>query len=433
MPPDEQLPGAPAAPSPSAPAPFERVENARSPLLPIFLIVLVDILGLTIMIPLLPFYTERFGASPFTVGLLVATYAGCQLVSGPMLGALSDRIGKRRPLLLVSQLGTFVGLLILADARSLVWLFVGRIIDGLTAGNLSLAQAYISDVTEPKNRARAFGLIGVAFGIGFLIGPAISGVLVRFGYAVPILLAAGLSFGSVCCTFFLLPKGTSVRRDDGAGPGPGGQRLGVLEWSRYADFFRRVELGALLLQFFAFALYFATFVSGFSLFSERRFTLHGHPFGTREVGYVFAYVGFLGIILQGGLIGRLVKRFGERALVVAGFLSSAVGYFALGFTYSIPILLVTATVSSFGSGVLRPCLTSLITQRVSRTEQGVILGLNQSLMSVAQIVGPLVAGTLIDRGQLVAWTSVVGGLCAIGLALAFSTRRSPIAPAEQPT
>src|SRR5262249_19232497 len=152
---------------------------------------------------------------------------------------------------------------------------------------LSLAQAYISDVTEPKNRARAFGLIGVAFGIGFLIGPAISGILVRFGYAVPILCAAGLSFGSVCCTFFLLPPGTTVRREAGdEGPaGPGGRRLGLLEWGRYGDFFRRPELGALLGQFFAFALYFATFVGGFALFAERRFVWHGRPFGTREVGY----------------------------------------------------------------------------------------------------------------------------------------------------
>jgi len=150
----------------------------RSPLLAIFLIVAVDVLGLTIMIPLLPFYAEKLGASAEQVGWLIGIYALCQLFSGPLLGRLSDHTG-RKPLLLVSQAGTFVGFVITAFAPSLWILFVARAIDGCTAGNLSLAQAYISDVTEPKDRAKSFGIIGIAFGLGFLIGPAISGVLAR--------------------------------------------------------------------------------------------------------------------------------------------------------------------------------------------------------------------------------------------------------------
>src|SRR5437870_10332692 len=165
-----------------------------SPLLPIFLIVMVDVLGLTIILPLLPFYAEHFGASPALVGLLVSTYAACQLVAGPLLGQMSDRMG-RRPLLLVSQMGTFVGFLILAWAQALWIVFLARIIEGLTAGNLSLAQAYISDVTRPEERAKSFGIIGVAFGIGFLIGPAISGYLSRFGYTGRHSMAAGLRIG----------------------------------------------------------------------------------------------------------------------------------------------------------------------------------------------------------------------------------------------
>src|SRR5713226_1770672 len=168
----------------------------QSPLVPIFLIVCVDVLGLTLMLPLLPFYAEHLGASPTAVGLLVSTYAVCQLVAGPMLGRMSDRVG-RRPLLLVSQIGTLIGFLILAFANSLWLVFLSRVIDGLTAGNLSLAQAYISDVTKPEERAKSFALIGIAFGLGFLVGPGISGFLSTFNPKYPIFAAAGLSLTSI--------------------------------------------------------------------------------------------------------------------------------------------------------------------------------------------------------------------------------------------
>src|SRR5438477_7489836 len=173
----------------------------KSPLLSIFLIVLVDVLGLTIILPLLPFYAESLGATPRVVGLLVSAYAFCQLIAGPPLGHLSDRVG-RRPVLLVSQIGTCIGFLILANAHTLWVVFLARVIDGLTAGNLTVAQAYIADVTDEKNRTKAFGLIGIAFGLGFLVGPGISGLLAGYGPAYPILAAAGLSLTSILCTYF---------------------------------------------------------------------------------------------------------------------------------------------------------------------------------------------------------------------------------------
>src|SRR5262245_19243568 len=176
---------------PAAEKKSHRVLMKKSPLLSIFLIVLVDVLGLTIILPLLPFYAESLGATPISVGMLVSAYAICQLIAGPPLGALSDRVG-RRPVLLVSQIGTFIGFLILASAQTLWVVFLARIIDGLTAGNLTVAQAYISDVATPQNRARSFGLIGISFGLGFLVGPAIAGLLARFGNQAPILAAAGL-------------------------------------------------------------------------------------------------------------------------------------------------------------------------------------------------------------------------------------------------
>src|SRR5690349_17322578 len=221
-----------------------------SPLFSIFLIVLVDVLGLTIILPLLPFYAESFGATPAVVGMLVSTYAFCQLIAGPPLGHLSDRVG-RRPVLLVSQIGTCAGFLILASANSLWIVFLARIIDGLTAGNLTVAQAYISDVTEPQNRAKSFGMIGIAFGLGFLVGPGVSGYLAQFNNIYPILAAAALSFTSIMCTYFLLP---SVKPH----PDAQGEKGLVSQWKAYAESFKDAQLAPMLWQFFAFTFAFST-------------------------------------------------------------------------------------------------------------------------------------------------------------------------------
>ncbi len=383
----------------------------RPSLVPIFLIVAVDILGFTIILPLLPFYAERLGASAQTVGFLVSTYAVCQLVSGPLLGRASDRMG-RRPLLLLSQAGTFVGFLVLAWSRVLWVVFLSRIIDGATAGNISLAQAYVADVTEPEERSKSFAVIGIAFGLGFLIGPAISGFLAQFGYQYPIYVAAGLSATSILATYLLLPGGSQ----GGSGERAAG-RLAVLDWGNYARYFKDPALASLLWRFFLFILSFSMFVSCFALFAERRFVWDGRAFGPKEVGYVYAFSGFLGIIVQGGLIGRLVKKVGETRLARWGFVAAAAGFSGLAFTFRIPMLLVAAGVISFGTGVLRPVLTSLITQRTGKAEQGTVLGLTQSLASVSQILAPAVGGLLIGQGQLVAWGLTMAGLSAAALFL----------------
>jgi DHA1 family tetracycline resistance protein-like MFS transporter len=399
---------------------MERVPSdttTRSPLLPIFLIVLVDVLGLTIILPLLPFYAEHLGASATVVGMLTSTYALCQLVAGPVLGKLSDRMG-RKPLLIVSQLGTLVGFLILAFSNSLWLVFLSRVIDGLTAGNLSLAQAQIADVTTPENRARSFGIIGIAFGIGFLIGPAISGFLAQFSYQYPIFAAAFLSASSVVCTATLLPKVTP-HTDDGEA-GPGGRRLGILEWKSYSQYFERPELGRLLWQFFFFAFSFAMFISGFALFGERRY-----HYGAKEIGYVFAWVGLLGIILQGGLMKPLVKALGERTLVWTGFATNVVGYGLLAWTRTLPQLLGASTITSYGGGVLRPAVTALITHQAGKREQGVVLGLTQSLTSISQIIAPLIAGALIDRGWLSAWALGIAVVCFGGLLTSLFSQAAP--------
>ena len=383
----------------------------KSPLIPIFLIVSVDVLGLTIILPLLPFYAEKLGASPAVVGLLVSTYAFCQLIAGPMLGRLSDHTG-RKPLLLVSQVGTLIGFLILAYANVLWLVFLSRVIDGLTAGNLSLAQAYISDVTKPEERAKSFALIGIAFGMGFLIGPGISGYLSQFSYQYPIFAAAALSATSILSTYLLLPA-TKPGVAEGSVP----KKFTIFDWANYARYFRAPGLASLYWQFFAFTLAFSMFMSGFPLFAERRFVWHGHPFGPKEVGYTYAYIGMLGVILQGGLMGRIVKALGEVRLVRTGFFFAMAGMAVFAFTYGIPLLLVVAAVASAGMGVIRPALTSLITQKAERSEQGVALGLTQSLASISSIVSPAIAGLLIDHSLLAAWALLAAGISGVGLFL----------------
>jgi len=380
----------------------------RSPLLPIFLTVFVDVLGLTLIIPLLPFYAEHFGATPLEVGFLFASYAVCQLISGPLLGGISDRVG-RKPTLLASQAGTFAGFLVLGSANALWMLFLGRIIDGLTAGNLTIAQAYISDVTRPENRTKAFGLIGIAFGSGFLLGPAISGFLAhRFGYSAPAFGAAALSLTSIVLTAALLPAKPALA----AGPAPAGgpaPRAAVGRVDAIRTFFDRPLPRRRLLEFFAYTLSFSTLIGGLALYLERRF-----EFNVEKVGYLYGFSGLIGGLIQGGL-GRMAKRFGEERLALGGFAAMAVGYGLLGAAYDLPTLLVLVGIAAFGAAITRPALTTLLTKSVGRDEQGAALGVSQSLASLSQIVGPITATFLIGRQQLAAYGLTAGAFAAVGV------------------
>jgi DHA1 family tetracycline resistance protein-like MFS transporter len=379
----------------------------RASLLPVFLIVLVDVFGMTLVIPLLAIYAESFGATPLQATLLISVFAVCMLISGPLIGHASDRHG-RKPLLLISQVGTFIGFVVLAQATSLWMIYLSRIIDGATAGNLSIAQAYIADNTPPERRAKAFGLIGIAFGLGFFVGPALTGFLAgRYSHTAPIYLAAAMSATSILATAVLL-------RDDSA-PRVQAVAWAPFKWRTYAQYFARPALRPLLLQFLFFMLSFSMFISGFALFAERRFEWNGQPFGPREIGYVFGFVGFLGIILQGLLIGPLVKRYGETILAAAGFVALVVGYLTLGLATAVALLLIVAVISGFGNGVLRPSLTSLITHQAAQHEQGVVLGITQSLSSLAAIGAPVLAGILIEHQMLREWAWTAAALAALGL------------------
>ncbi|MFO0616044.1 MAG: MFS transporter [Polyangiaceae bacterium] len=375
-----------------------------SPLLPLFMTVLVDVLALSIMLPLLPFMATRYGASPFVADLLFASFSACQFISGPFLGWISDRVG-RKPTLVVSQLGTFAGLLVLAFANRIELLFVARMIDGLTAGNLSIAQAYITDVTRPENRTRAYGLIGLAFGIGFLIGPAASGWLAqRFDYGVPPLVAAGLSLLSVVLTVTLLP----ANKPKHFGPRPSRAEL-------LRRYFAAGETRGRLLEMFAFVWSFSTLTSGLALVLHARM-----GYEIREVAYCFAYTAIVGGSITGAL-KRASARFGEHRLSLAGLGLMFAGSVLLAYADNLGLLLVALGVGSLGSSVVRPALTTMLTSTVPEHEHGLALGISQALNSIALTLAPILGGLLITGGDYGLWAVDAAAFAALAIALRFVT------------
>ncbi len=370
------------------------------------------------MMPLLPFYAQHLGATPIQVGFLISVYAFFQLLSGPPLGNLSDRYG-RKPVLLASQVGTCIGFLMLGFAHTLWMAIASRVIDGITAGNLTVAQAYISDVTKPSQRTRSFAVIGIAFGIGFLIGPAATGIIAqKFGEHAAVFTAAGLSFTSILATLVLLPsnppKPEPDEADESVLAGATPVKLSVFDWGGYLQYFRRPRLAPLFWEFFAFALSFSLFTGGFGLFAERRLVWEGKPFGTREVGFVLTYAGILGIFVQGSM-GHITKAFSERTLLLVGFAGLGAGLALLACSGSIGMLALSTTVLAV-SGVLRPVIAAGLSKRSAPHEQGVVIGLTQSLTSISQIVGPLAAGALIEGHLLYSWGFIAAAIASAGIA-----------------
>jgi DHA1 family tetracycline resistance protein-like MFS transporter len=361
----------------------------RSPLVVIFTTVFIDLVGFGIVIPVLPFYAEgtRFNATPRTVGLLFASYSVMQLIFSPVLGRLSDKHG-RRPVLLISIIGTGIGFLILGFATTLWMLFLGRILDGISGGNISTAQAYIADITTKEERAKGMGLLGAAFGLGFIFGPALGGILSQWGVAVPFLFAAGLCFANATLLYFTLPE--TVTADHPARTlAAGGRGLSQLIQS-----LKQPRLGFVLMIYFMFIVAFSIMTTTFSMYTMFRF-----GYDAKHNGYLFAYVGILAVIIQGGLIGRLVKHFGELPLVIVGALFFAASLFAVPFVGphagGLLGLLIGGGIFSAGNSLATPSLTSLASKSVGRGEQGSVLGVTQSVASLARAVGPALAAILI--------------------------------------
>ena len=362
----------------------------RSPLIVIFTTVFIDLVGFGIVIPVLPFYAEGtlFNATPRTVGLLFASYSIMQLIFSPVLGGLSDKHG-RRPVLLLSIIGTGIGFLVLGFAKTVFMLFVGRILDGITGGNISTAQAYIADITTPENRAKGMGLIGAAFGVGFIFGPAIGGILSQWGVHVPFFFAAALCFANAVLLYFTLPE-TVTANHPARNRAAGGRSLGHV-----LNSLKQPRLAFVLIIYFLFIVSFSIMTTSFSLYTMFRF-----GYDAVHTGYLFAYVGLIAVIIQGGLIGRLVKRFGELPLVIVGALCFAISLFAVPFVGpaagGLAALLVGGGVFSMGNSLATPALTSLASKSAGPEQQGSVLGVTQSVASLARAVGPFLAAVLIN-------------------------------------
>jgi len=359
----------------------------RSPLLVIFITVFIDLVGFGIVIPVLPYYVEgtRFDATPRTVGILFASYSVMQLIFSPVLGRLSDRYG-RRPILFFSLLGTSLGFFILGFATTLWMLFLGRIIDGITGGNISTAQAYIADVTTPENRAKGMGLIGAAFGLGFIFGPAIGGILSQWGIGVPFFFAGGLALANAVLLYFTLPETVTPDHPARASAAPG-------RWSQLVAAVRQPRLAYVLVIHFLFVVAFSMLTTSFALFTMFRF-----GYDPVHNGYFFMYVGIIGAVIQGGLIGRLVKTFGEVPLVLAGALLFTLSLSAIPFTghgTGLAVLLLIGGAFAVGNSLATPSLQALASKSVGGGEQGGVFGVIQSVASLARVVGPTLAALLI--------------------------------------
>jgi DHA1 family tetracycline resistance protein-like MFS transporter len=342
------------------------------PLVIIFLTIFVNLVGFGIIIPLLPFYAETFGASPLVIGLLFAVFSLCQLVAAPALGDLSDRYG-RRPILIFSLAGTVVSFVMLALAHSVAMLFAARMVDGLSGGNISTARAYVADVTEPKDRARAYGLIGAAFGLGFILGPALSGVLSGISYTAPIWAAAGLTVVATVMAWLWLPETVHRARAGTGNP-----------FAYLPELMQRPAVRKILTVDFFYWAAFATFQTTFSLFVARRF-----GFGVAKTGYFFAAFGILGAVIQGGFIRPVVKRLGDKPTFQVGLGFAIVGLVAAALSHSVALFALALVPLALGIGFGHPTMSSLVSLVSRGEEQGRVQGAASAVESLGRTIGPV--------------------------------------------
>ena len=387
--------------------------KVRSPLAVIFVTVFIDLIGFGIVIPVLPLYAERFGASPLVIGLLLGIYSLMQCIFAPILGRLSDRIG-RRPVLLVSILGTAAGFLLMGFARTLELLFLARIIDGITGGNISTAQAYIADVTPPERRSQGMGLIGAAFGMGFIFGPAIGGILSHVSLAAPFFAAAALAAANALAVYVWLPESL-----------PASRRGAIRAHGSILEALRETgsrSMRPILATYFFGTVAFSLLTATYALFAERRF-----GFTVPQIGYIFAGQGILGALIQGGLLGWLLRRSGDKALTVAGAIALMVSLFFLPMTASHAALFLATAGLAVGHSLMAAPLNGLASKAAGGDAQGRVLGLMQSAASAARIVGPVLGGCLLNVdaasaaasfGRTPYWTA--GALMVVALLFAVS-------------
>ncbi len=389
------------------------------PLFVIFITIFVNLVGFGIIIPLLPFYAETFGASPMLIGLLFASFSLSQLVASPVLGDLSDRWG-RRPVLIFSLLGTVVSFTMLAVAHSLAMLFAARIVDGLSGGNITTARAYIADITTEDDRARAFGILGAAFGLGFIVGPALGGLFSHISYTAPIWAAAVITIVATALAYLWLPE--TVHRAHAGGVSP---------WKALAELGGRASLRLLFGIDFVYWTAFAVYQTTFALFGARRF-----GFDAAETGYLLAAFGFFGVLVQGVVVGWIVGAIGEKRTLSIGFASAAIGWGGSAFTHSVPVFVAMLLPGAIGIGLCSATLSALISKAAGPHEQGRVQGAAGALESLGRTIGPIWGnGVLQVYGEGASYGSAavaLAGAAALALRYRPPGRRPIVQPPTGP-
>jgi MFS family permease len=356
----------------------------KARLLIIFLVVFVDLVGFGIVIPILPYYAKSFGASATTLGVLMMCYSGMQFIFSPLWGRLSDRIG-RRPVILTSVLGIGISMVVLGFARSLGWLFAGRCLAGFFGANIAAASAYIADVTPPEQRAKGMGLIGAAFGLGFLFGPVLGGVLSRWGYGTAAFVASGISLCNFIFAGLKLKEpelSEEVRREHR-------NRFTLELWRRIVS---NPKTGTSILLFFLVTTGFAQLETTFALFLLARFGLDA-----QHAGLILGLMALVMILVQGGGIGRMVKVAGETKLVISGTAIMALSLFLASLPHHLSLFITALLFQAFGFAMTNPSLSSLTSRNALPGAQGATMGVYQSAGSLARVIGPITAGFLFDH------------------------------------
>ncbi len=362
----------------------------RSPLFLMALTIFIDFTGFGLVIPLLPFWAQHLGANAVGVGLILTIYALAQFIFTPMLGSLSDRYG-RRPIIIASLAIETLSFALSALANTLPFLLIARFVGGLGASNIGSAQAVVSDVTPANERARGMGLIGAAIGLGFVVGPALGGLLAPLGPALPFWVAMGVAIANMLLVFFFLPE--TRKRQAAAEEKESHDSNAFVVLAGWRQVMRNAAAARLVLINLLFTIAFTAMEAIFPLFTQ-------HAFGwtAMQNGYVFTYVGIIIVIMQGGLVGQLVKRFGERSLLIVGLIMLAAGLALLPWSTQFALLLIALGILSAGEGMVTPTISAMLSFASPAAAQGETLGFAQGIAGMGRVIGPLIAGTIYALG-----------------------------------
>jgi len=376
-------------------------------MIPFFIIVSLDAACGGLILPLLPFYSIGLGATPFLLGLLLSVEALSQFCMAPWIGRLSDRYG-RKPILMGSQCGALISFILLACADNILFLFLARILFGLTAGNLATAAAYAADHSSASNRRQAIGIFSAAIGLGMMTGSAISGMLVDISITLPIWVAAVLSFISIMTTRLFLLGGKAINNV-------------VISETKLQNKMSlrallalpviRVILTILLLHYLSYGM----FASQLAVFLSERFSWEGHAFGAKELGFIFTLDGALNIMVQLFLMKKLSQFFSEKYLIVFIFSLLAIGYFTTGMTHHLGILALGLLLISVGAALARPSFVSAFSLHIPQQQQGMVMGIILSLVSLTDITAPVIAGFILHQGWLSVWVMVITAMAILGM------------------